>query len=80
MHFFVFWLSAFAFNFIYFFDLSRYSRSVIGLLYMLLAVLVHWDFFPIRYHLNHHYYVTKNYGSHVMHLSTFLFNCFAVGS
>lgn len=46
------------------FPINWYVRSTLGLLYMLLAVLVHWDFFPIRYHLDHHYYVVKNYGSH----------------
>ena len=38
--------------------------KIIGFSYMIIAVLVHWDFFPYRYHLNHHYLVTKNYGSH----------------
>lgn len=47
------------------FPINWHVRAVLGLLYMLLAVLVHWDFFPVRYHLNHHYYVTKNYGSHI---------------
>lgn len=46
------------------FPVNWYLRSVLGLGYMLFAVLVHWDFFPVRYHLNHHYYVVKNYGSH----------------
>lgn len=46
------------------FPINWYVRAVIGLLYMLFAVLVHWDFFPIRYHINHHYHVVKNYGSH----------------
>ena len=36
-----------------------------GFCYMIFAVLVHWDHFTFsRYHLNHHYLVTKNYGSH----------------
>lgn len=48
-----------------FFPINWYVRSVVGLAYMLLAVLVHWDAFPLRYHINHHYLVTKNYGSHV---------------
>lgn len=47
------------------FPINCHVRNFIGIMYTLLAVLVHWDFFPIRYHLNHHYYVTKNYGSHV---------------
>ena len=57
----------------------RYVRSVVGLLYMLLAVLVHWDFFPIRYHLNHHYHVTKNYGSHIP-IFDWLFDTYQVHS
>ena len=31
---------------------------------MVLAVFVHWDGFFLRMHNNHHYLVTKNYGSH----------------
>lgn len=38
--------------------------KILGFMYMIYAILVHWDFFPVRYHLNHHYLVTKNYGSH----------------
>lgn len=47
------------------FPLNYHVAVTIGLLYMILAVLVHWDGFPIKYHLNHHYAVVKNYGSHV---------------
>ena len=37
-----------------------------SLAYMVLAVLSHWDGFGLsRYHINHHYLVTKNYGSHI---------------
>ena len=39
--------------------------KIMGFGYMIFAVLVHWDHFTFsRYHLNHHYLVTKNYGSH----------------
>ena len=48
-----------------FFPLNYVTTVVIGFVYMILAVLVHWDGFPIRYHLNHHYAVVKNYGSHI---------------
>ena len=41
--------------------------KVVSFAYMLFAVLVHWDAFHTvsAYHLNHHYLVTKNYGSHI---------------
>jgi len=37
----------------------------VQLVFMILAIFAHWDDFPYRYHLNHHYYVTNNFGSHV---------------
>lgn len=37
----------------------------VSFLYMVSAVFLHWDGFPIRYHLQHHYLVVKNYGSHI---------------
>jgi len=46
------------------FPSNYYLYRLLGMSYMILAVLVHWDFFPLRYHLNHHYMVVKNYGSH----------------
>ena len=37
-----------------------------SLIYMIIAVLSHWDGFGLsRYHINHHYLVTRNYGSHI---------------
>jgi sterol desaturase/sphingolipid hydroxylase (fatty acid hydroxylase superfamily) len=48
------------------FPANFYVGKVISFAYMILAVLVHWDGFGLsRYHLNHHYLVTKNYGSHI---------------
>lgn len=49
----------------FFFPINFYVKNVIGLGYMIFAVLVHWNKFPFRYHLNHHYKVVKNYGSHI---------------
>lgn len=51
---------------IFFFPINYRVSVAIGLVYMVLAVLVHWDNFPLKYHLNHHYAVVKNYGSHVL--------------
>jgi len=48
-----------------FFPIHMWAFRIVGFLYMMLAVLVHWDAFPMRYHLNHHYCVIKNYGSHI---------------
>jgi len=48
------------------FPSNFYVGKIISLLYMILAVLAHWEGFELsRYHINHHYLVTKNYGSHV---------------
>jgi len=47
------------------FPINFYVAKVMGLAYMVLAVIVHWDGLPMRYHINHHYMVVKNYGSHV---------------
>ena len=47
------------------FPCNFYVNKIMGFGYMIFAVLVHWDHFEFsRYHLNHHYLVTKNYGSH----------------
>ena len=50
---------------VFIFPIDFYVKNCISLCYMILAVLVHWDGFPYKYHLNHHYKVVKNYGSHV---------------
>jgi sterol desaturase/sphingolipid hydroxylase (fatty acid hydroxylase superfamily) len=43
-----------------------YSSRALMFAYMVFAVCVHWEGFQIsRYHINHHYLVTKNYGSHL---------------
>jgi len=44
-----------------------FITKFLSLAYMCYAVLVHWDGFGgfSKYHLNHHYLVVKNYGSHV---------------
>ena len=47
-----------------FFPVNWYAEKAIGFFYMMLAVLVHHDKFPLKYHLQHHYLVVKNYGSH----------------
>jgi sterol desaturase/sphingolipid hydroxylase (fatty acid hydroxylase superfamily) len=47
-----------------FFPINFYAEKLIGFAYMMLAVLVHHDNFPLKYHLQHHYLVVKNYGSH----------------
>jgi sterol desaturase/sphingolipid hydroxylase (fatty acid hydroxylase superfamily) len=47
------------------FPSNFYVSKAASLMYLVLAVLAHWDGFAMRYHLNHHYLVTKNYGSHV---------------
>ena len=49
---------------IFIFPIDFRVNKILGFVYMLYAVLVHWEAFPVRYHLNHHYLVTKNYGSH----------------
>ena len=46
------------------FPCNFYVAKFTSFLYMFLALLVHWDGFPYRYHLNHHYQVVYNYGSH----------------
>lgn len=49
-----------------FFPANYYVGKVVSLGYMVLAVFAHWDGFDFsRYHINHHYLVTKNYGSHI---------------
>ncbi|CAD7957873.1 unnamed protein product [Amoebophrya sp. A120] len=48
-----------------FFPIHLWTMRIVGFFYMILAVLAHWDGFAMRYHLNHHYLVVKNYGSHV---------------
>eukprot|EP00932_Pfiesteria_piscicida_P006857 SRR837773.16827.p1 GENE.SRR837773.16827~~SRR837773.16827.p1 ORF type:complete len:282 (-),score=81.98 SRR837773.16827:26-775(-) len=49
------------------FPINHFVAKILGLIYMLYAVLVHWDAFSwfSQYHLNHHYLVVKNYGSHI---------------
>jgi sterol desaturase/sphingolipid hydroxylase (fatty acid hydroxylase superfamily) len=48
------------------FPINFYWAKLLGFAYMIFAMLVHWDAFEFsRYHVNHHYLVTKNYGSHV---------------
>ncbi|KAJ3408907.1 Cholesterol 25-hydroxylase-like protein [Chytridiales sp. JEL 0842] len=48
------------------FPINFYVGKAIGLVYMVLAVCVHWDGFPYsRYHINHHYLIKVNYGSHI---------------
>eukprot|EP01060_Flectonema_neradi_P026001 TRINITY_DN34851_c0_g1_i1.p1 TRINITY_DN34851_c0_g1~~TRINITY_DN34851_c0_g1_i1.p1 ORF type:complete len:312 (+),score=20.27 TRINITY_DN34851_c0_g1_i1:56-937(+) len=46
------------------FPCNFYLAKITSFMYMFLALLVHWDGFPYRYHLNHHYQVLYNYGSH----------------
>lgn len=51
------------------FPSNFYVGKAIGLGYM---VLVHWDgFYGSRFHINHHYLITKNYGSHFPFLDMF---------
>eukprot|EP01084_Bolivina_argentea_P108960 194751_1 len=50
---------------VFIFPINFYLKTFISLVYMIIAVLVHWDGFPWKYHLNHHYKVVKNYGSHI---------------
>eukprot|EP00937_MAST-01D_sp_MAST-1D-sp2_P004126 g4126.t1 len=47
------------------FPINFYVAKLLSFGYMLLAVFVHWDAFPMRYHLNHHYLVAANFGSHI---------------
>ena len=48
------------------FPINAFVGKSGSLVYMVLAVLSHWDGFHLsRYHINHHYLVTKNYGSHI---------------
>ncbi len=48
------------------FPANFFVGKAVSLLYMVLAVAAHWDGSEMsRYHLNHHYLVTKNYGSHI---------------
>eukprot|EP01059_Diplonema_ambulator_P012156 TRINITY_DN22363_c0_g1_i1.p1 TRINITY_DN22363_c0_g1~~TRINITY_DN22363_c0_g1_i1.p1 ORF type:complete len:291 (+),score=46.20 TRINITY_DN22363_c0_g1_i1:58-930(+) len=47
------------------FPSNFFVAKFMAVVYMVLAVLAHWNAFPYRYHLNHHYKVTYNYGSHV---------------
>jgi len=48
------------------FPANFYVAKIVSLTYMVLAILAHWDGYHVsRYHINHHYLVTKNYGSHV---------------
>lgn len=50
-----------------FFPSNFFVAKIVSLVYMLYSLLVHWDWFHrvSSYHLNHHYCVTKNYGSHI---------------
>lgn len=53
---------------------------VVGFMYAILAVLVHWDGFVwSRYHLNHHYLIAHNFGSHIPIFDMF-FNTYYWGS
>ena len=47
------------------FPCNYYLGKLIDLAYMILAVFVHFDKFPFKYHVNHHYLVNKNFGSHI---------------
>jgi sterol desaturase/sphingolipid hydroxylase (fatty acid hydroxylase superfamily) len=48
------------------FPSNFFVGKLISLLYLVLAVLAHWEGYEAsRYHINHHYLVTKNYGSHI---------------
>jgi sterol desaturase/sphingolipid hydroxylase (fatty acid hydroxylase superfamily) len=48
------------------FPSNFFVGKAISLFYMVLAVLAHWEGYEAsRYHINHHYLVTKNYGSHI---------------
>jgi sterol desaturase/sphingolipid hydroxylase (fatty acid hydroxylase superfamily) len=48
------------------FPSNFFVGKAISLFYMVLAVLAHWEGYQAsRYHINHHYLVTKNYGSHI---------------
>lgn len=49
----------------FFFPINFYARLIVSFGYMVLAIFAHWDAFPYKYHLNHHYKVVKNYGSHI---------------
>jgi sterol desaturase/sphingolipid hydroxylase (fatty acid hydroxylase superfamily) len=43
-----------------------YTTKAISLLYMVASVVVHWEGWELtRYHINHHYMVTKNFGGFV---------------
>ena len=54
------------------FPTNYYVGKFIGFSYVIFAVLVHWDGFDFsRFHINHHYLVTKNYGSHFPFLDMF---------
>ena len=53
-----------AFAPVLFFPVNWHAEKLVGFGYMMLAVLVHHDKFPLKYHLQHHYLVVKNYGSH----------------
>eukprot|EP00386_Alphamonas_edax_P006654 GDKI01021482.1.p1 GENE.GDKI01021482.1~~GDKI01021482.1.p1 ORF type:complete len:326 (-),score=68.70 GDKI01021482.1:24-962(-) len=54
-----------------FFPSNFYAGKMVALVYMVFAILAHWDGWGSektgwgRYHINHHYLVTKNYGSHI---------------
>ena len=48
------------------FPTNFFWGKTISLAYMLFAILSHWDGFGFsRYHINHHYLVTKNFGAHI---------------
>lgn len=48
------------------FPINFYAGKIVSLMYMVIAVFAHWDgWYFSRYHINHHYLVTKNYGSHI---------------
>ena len=47
------------------FPINYWVSKVAGLIYLVVAVAAHFDGVPFRYHLYHHYLVTKNYCSHI---------------
>lgn len=48
------------------FPSNFFVGKMASFIYMILAVFAHWEGFEAsRYHINHHYLVVKNYGSHI---------------
>jgi sterol desaturase/sphingolipid hydroxylase (fatty acid hydroxylase superfamily) len=62
-----------------FFPIHIWAFRIIGFLWLIIALFAHWDGFPMRFHLNHHYVVIKNYGSHLPFFDMF-FGTYQPGS